>query len=526
MKERITNLLTYLKAGVYEKDTEVNMAILAAIAGESIILLGPPGVAKSMVANRLTSAFADAKSFVYLMSRFSTPDEIFGPVSIARLKDNDKYERAIDNYLPTADVVFLDEIWKAGPAIQNTLLTVINEKTFRNGDKVIKLPLKLLIAASNELPANGEGLEALWDRFIIRLVSKNIESKEDFCRMLTDLKNLQPQLNLHQISPEEYQLWQKQIEEIEVPQDVLDAICHLRQEMHHVVINEDGEMHDVYVSDRRWKMIVHLLRTSAFLQNRTSVALSDLLICTHCLWQEVIEIPATRHLVIKNILNGIENDFKTLKEDVSAQLRLTMIEQALQRLKECGWEECPRKYNPLKALDFRIKLYDGFFCHIANHGVGKTYFYFADFIEISRDPKKPSMMLFYKDDEQLDRTLVRFYAKSDRDAQSDVMIRNVYRDGSLTDFDVLYIDGVKYHVDLLEQGEKHQLPQIGNKVTARDLGIEVNMLQQKLDSLVAEVTNHMFCTKEDIESINSISAELTNRIINTAFNTKKLDARD
>lgn len=184
--QRIRLLLSEMNRGVYEKETEINLSLLAALAGESILLLGPPGVAKSMVARRLKSAFTDARAFEYLMSRFSTPDEIFGPVSISRLKESDKYERAIDGYLPTADVVFLDEIWKAGPAIQNTLLTVINEKLFRNGDKELHLPLKLLVAASNELPAQGEGLEALWDRFLIRILCTCVKQEESFYKMLLD----------------------------------------------------------------------------------------------------------------------------------------------------------------------------------------------------------------------------------------------------------------------------------------------------------------------------------------------------
>ncbi len=92
-------------------------------------------------------------------------------------------------YLPTADVVFLDEIWKAGPAIQNTLLTVINEKIFRNGNREMHLPLKLLVAASNELPAKGEGLEALWYRFVIRIESRPIKLEKNFRAMLLEVKS-------------------------------------------------------------------------------------------------------------------------------------------------------------------------------------------------------------------------------------------------------------------------------------------------------------------------------------------------
>ena len=289
MLERFKQLLGEMNRGIYEKETEISLSLLAALAGESIILLGPPGVAKSMVARQLKTAFRDAQNFEYLMSRFSTPDEIFGPVSIQKLKTSDTYERAVEGYLPTADVVFLDEIWKAGPAIQNTLLTVINEKIFRNGNREMHLPLKLLVAASNELPAKGEGLEALWDRFVIRIESRPIKLEKNFRAMLleshadfsdsTDFSDLK-------ITAEEYAEWAEKICKIGVKEEVLDAISAIRKSLRAVNVDEAAERRNIYVSDRRWKNIVRLLRTSAFMQNREEVDICDLLPIYHCLWQE------------------------------------------------------------------------------------------------------------------------------------------------------------------------------------------------------------------------------------------------
>ena len=348
VSERVAQLLQCMNERIYGKEQVVALALLSAVAGESVFLLGPPGVAKSMVARQLKTAFRDARSFEYLMSRFSTPDEIFGPVSIQKLKTSDTYERAVEGYLPTADVVFLDEIWKAGPAIQNTLLTVINEKIFRNGNREMHLPLKLLVAASNELPAKGEGLEALWDRFVIRIESRPIKLEKNFRAMLleshadfsgstgvlghadfadnadfsgsmgksgsTDFSNLK-------ITAEEYAEWAEKICNIGVKEEVLDAISAIRKSLRAVNVDEAAERRNIYVSDRRWKNIVRLLRTSAFMQDREEVDICDLLPIYHCLWQEPEERDAIRSIVIRALFSPFAEKLVEMKNALAEDIK-------------------------------------------------------------------------------------------------------------------------------------------------------------------------------------------------------------
>ena len=400
IKERIQLLLSEMNRGVYEKEAEIGLSLLAALAGESILLLGPPGVAKSMVARRLKRAFVDARAFEYLMSRFSTPDEIFGPVSISRLKESDKYERAVDGYLPTADVVFLDEIWKAGPAIQNTLLTVINEKLFRNGDTELKLPLKLLVAASNELPTQGEGLEALWDRFLIRIISTCVKQEEAFYQMLLDDDDEEEQEACRwQISDEEYAGWQKEIRQIKVSAEVLSCITEIRKNLEKVEIQGSEVHRNVYVSDRRWKNIVKLLKASAFIHGRKEVCLTDLLPVYHCLWNEPEECADIRQIVVRALFVPYVKEIVAINLSLKSDLKVSRVREALEKARQKG-----------DRRDDDLMIIDHFYYQIENHGTGNTYIFIVDYKNLKEyspkdvpatgvmyaDPGKVRLFSFYK----------------------------------------------------------------------------------------------------------------------------------
>ncbi|MDX2249018.1 MAG: AAA family ATPase [Bacteroidia bacterium] len=342
-RDRIDQLIRQLSQNLFEKEKVIRLTLLSALAGQSIFLLGPPGVAKSMIARRLKFAFAGANSFEYLMGKFSTPDEVFGPVSISKLRNEDKYERLTAKYLPGANIVFLDEIWKASPPIQNALLTVLNEKIYRNGEQEFKVDIRGLISASNELPIKGEGLEALWDRFLIRVVITNIESEDLFTKMISlagnhDYEDMVSE-NL-KISNEEYNLWEKEIEKIEIPPHILGLITYLRR----IVRQRNSKAEEnnlMYVSDRRWKKIVHVLRAAAFINGRSSVDLMDCFLISDCLWDHPEQIAEAEELVVKGIssfgyyrlinADRIREELEGILREVEAETHIIKFEKVKQR---------------------------------------------------------------------------------------------------------------------------------------------------------------------------------------------------
>ncbi|PLA39526.1 ATPase [Neisseria sicca] len=299
MQKRITDLLQQLTNGIHERDQIMAVSLLGAIAGHNTFLFGPPGTAKSLISRRLACAFENPQYFEYLMNRFSTPEEVFGPVSIKALKE-DRYIRKIEGYLPTADFAFLDEIWKSSPAILNNLLTIINEHIFKNGDERFNVPLKALIAASNEIPPENQGLEALYDRFIIRLLVPPIEQEENFNRLLDSKPSSdKPEISENlRINYHELTKWREQLHKVKLSTDTLLIIKYIREEL-----AAQFDKLSVYVSDRRWQRAAVLLKASAFCNGRKETNHSDVILLKYCLWTT----PENRETVEEIVMHVIKS---------------------------------------------------------------------------------------------------------------------------------------------------------------------------------------------------------------------------
>ncbi len=162
-----------LNSHFLDKQEIIRLMLISAIAGEHMVIVGPPGTAKSALI-RMFAQLVNADYFEYLLTRFTEPNELFGPVDIRAFRDG-KYTRRTEKMLPQAEIVFLDEIFKSNSAILNSLLSVINERRYANGPEVMEVPLISLFAASNEAP-NDDNLSAMFDRFLLRVLSKNLDS--------------------------------------------------------------------------------------------------------------------------------------------------------------------------------------------------------------------------------------------------------------------------------------------------------------------------------------------------------------
>ncbi len=280
MKAKLLEIQNHLNASLIGRDNIIKSALLALVAKENSLLIGPPGTAKSLLARRISQTLQPLSEnehtyFEYLLTKFSTPEEIFGPLSISELKQ-DRFLRNTQGYLPTAQVAFLDEIFKASSSILNALLTILNERKYHNGTTSTDVPLISLIGASNELPTGQSELSALYDRFLIRCFVDYVEANQLY--QFFDITP--PNYLLNYLSKDDIDQIHQKAANVVFPKEVQEAVFKIWAD-HNEVFKENS---DETLSDRRFVKVINLMKISAATNDRNNVDFSDVFLLKDCLW--------------------------------------------------------------------------------------------------------------------------------------------------------------------------------------------------------------------------------------------------
>ncbi|MFC5591300.1 AAA family ATPase [Sporosarcina soli] len=315
--KKLEEIRQALNLKFFERENEVEGILVALLSRQHMLMIGPAGTAKSALSAELAKIVQGTEYFQWLLTRFSTPEELFGPLS---LKDLEKgvYKRNTLTKLPEANLVFLDEIFKANSAILNSLLTLLNERLFYNDGKPVKVPLLSIIGASNEYPEEGEGLEALFDRFLLRFELDYIANEKNFVSMLkgTGQNQILPSMTM-----EELVQLQLITDTVTIPDEVYETLGEIRKEL-----RDEG----IRPSDRRFKQSLSVLQAKALINQRQVVKVYDLVILENALWETVDQREAVSAIIRKHsqdvvtqVLSSIKNEandiFYAIQQDQSPE---------------------------------------------------------------------------------------------------------------------------------------------------------------------------------------------------------------
>ena len=294
-----------LNNSFYDREAEIEALMIALLSRQHILFIGPAGTGKSALSSMLGEIVEDSMYFQHLLTPFSTPEELFGVLSLKDLEQG-IYKRNIERMLPEAHFAFIDEIFKANSAILNSLLTLINERIFYNNGVPVAAPLMTLVGSSNEYIEEGEGLEALFYRFLLRYEVDYIREEDSFISMLKNEQEITvPKLTLSELFHH-----QERVKSIGISEAIYKILAKVRTKL-----RDEG----IRPSDRRFKQSLSLLRAKAYLEGRVEVSRADLAVLKHALWETVEQKGKTEeilheiaHDTVEAFMNRVIPEFECL----------------------------------------------------------------------------------------------------------------------------------------------------------------------------------------------------------------------
>lgn len=300
-----------------ERDAVIDCMMYALVSGQSMLMLGDPGTAKSAITYELCSRIENGKYFQWMLNKTSDPSEILGPYSIKEM-ENDKFMRITTGKLPEAHIAFIDECFKANAPVLNILLPIMNEKIFYNDGKPNNIPLMTMIGASNEGPED-ESLNAFYDRFLFRINVHYVKDAANKKRMYTNFINNRRGLsNLTSkttITIEEIQALTEASKSIVVPKEIINKF---------VKFINDLDKQTIHISDRRQNECFKILQASAIVHGRQQVGIDDFKSLIYVLWDKEEQIPLIESTITKMInpfddqFKGFKDNFNIIKKDIES----------------------------------------------------------------------------------------------------------------------------------------------------------------------------------------------------------------
>lgn len=335
--ERLHEVLNHLKTSFVNKEEIIDLMGVCLVARENLFLLGPPGTAKSAIVRGLSDCISDGNNFEYLFTRFTEPNEIFGPFDIRKLKEGDLVTNTT-GMLPEASLVFLDELFNANSAILNSLLMVLNERIFRRGRESRDIPALMFVGASNQLPEE-EALDALLDRFLVRVICGNVDSSMLERVAKVGWKREQGSSESPRIASDDIRELQKRCKEVDLD-NVLSEYLTVILELRSVGIK---------ISDRKVVKLQNLIAASTVLSGRDVAQISDLWVLRY-VWDAEDQIEILTGIIDKH-LEELSEEKRHPQSEIGVKANPELLAKELEELTD-QWN------NDETTAEDRVKLKD------------------------------------------------------------------------------------------------------------------------------------------------------------------------